>query len=249
MGESDEHIPAAEKLASDIESLQFFQTQEHPCSYIKEQSASTLFLNPKQKIDTALYSQLAEYGFRRSGTHIYKPMCAHCDACIPIRIPSDSFTASRQQKRTWRRNQDLAISIVKSIDTDEHYALYEAYINSRHQDGDMYPASQEQFRNFLTSEWQSTRYYEFREAGRLVAVSVVDVMDNGIAAVYSYYSPTLAKRSLGSFIVLFLIEQAKTVNLPAVYLGYWIKSCQKMSYKSSYRPLEIQNGAQWLRVL
>lgn len=249
MGESDENIPAVEKIASDMESLQFFQTHEHPCSYIKDQSASTLFLNPKQKIDTALYSQLSEYGFRRSGTHIYKPMCAHCDACIPIRIPASSFTASRQQKRTWRRNQDLSISTVKNIDTEEHYALYEAYINARHQDGDMYPASQEQFRSFLTSEWESTRYYEFRESGRLIAVSVADVMDNGIAAVYSYYCPILAKRSLGNFIVLFLIEQAKTVNLPAVYLGYWIKSCQKMSYKSSYRPLEIQNGSQWLRVL
>ncbi|MFT7491149.1 MAG: arginyl-tRNA--protein-N-Asp/Glu arginylyltransferase [Pseudohongiellaceae bacterium] len=249
MSELDEKITTVDKIASDIESLQFFQTQEHPCSYIKGQSASTLFLNPKQKIDTTLYSQLSEYGFRRSGTHIYKPMCKHCDACIPIRIPADAFIASRQQKRAWRRNQDLSISIVSCIDTDEHYALYEAYINARHQDGDMYPASQQQFRSFLTSEWKSTRYYEIRKDGRLIAASVADIMDNGIAAVYSYYCPTLAKRSLGSFIILFLIEQAKTLDLPAVYLGYWIKSCQKMSYKSSYRPLEIQNGSHWLRVL
>jgi arginine-tRNA-protein transferase len=249
MGELDEKMPTVEKIDSDIESLQFFQTQEHPCSYIKGQSASTLFLNPKQKIDTSLYSQLSEYGFRRSGTHIYKPMCPRCEACIPIRIPTESFIASKQQKRTWRRNQDLSISIVNTIDSDEHYALYENYINARHQDGDMYPASQEQFRSFLTSDWKSTRYYEVREQGNLIAVSVADIMDNGIAAVYSFYCPISAKRSLGNFLILFLIDQAKTLNLPAVYLGYWIKSCQKMNYKSSYRPLEIQNGAHWLRVL
>jgi arginine-tRNA-protein transferase len=249
MDELDEKNSQTDIIASDIESLQFFQTQEHPCSYIKGQSASTLFLNPKQKIDTTLYSQLSEYGFRRSGTHIYKPMCTHCDACIPIRIPADAFVASKQQKRAWRRNQDLSVAVVDTIDTDEHYGLYEAYINARHQDGDMYPASQQQFRSFLTNEWPSTRYYEIREEGRLIAASVTDIMDNGIAAVYSYYCPELAKRSLGSFIILFLIEEAKVLNLPAVYLGYWIKSCQKMSYKSSYRPLEIKNGAHWMRVL
>ncbi len=248
MGELDDSIIASEKNTSDIESLQFFQTQAHPCSYIDQQYASTLFLNPKQKIDTSLYSQLSEYGFRRSGTHIYKPMCANCDACIPIRIPVSLFKPSKQQKRTWRRNQDLSISIVKTIDTQEHYALYEDYINQRHSDGDMYPPSQEQFRSFLTSGWESVRYYEVRDSGKLIAVSVSDIMDNGIAAVYSYYSPNLAKRSLGNFLILFLIEQAKVYRLQAVYLGYWIKSCQKMNYKSAYRPLEIQNGSQWLLV-
>lgn len=249
MGELDDKASEAEIIVSDLESLQFMQTQEHPCSYLENQSASTLFVNPKQKINTTLYSQLSEYGFRRSGTHIYKPMCANCDACIPIRIPTEPFVASRQQKRTWRRNQDLSTSIIKTIDTNEHYALYENYINQRHQDGDMYPASQEQFRSFLTNEWESTHYYEVRDQGKLIAVSVADVMDNGIAAVYSFYCPSEAKRSLGSFLILFLIEQAKTYDLPAVYLGYWIKSCQKMNYKSLYRPLEIQNGAKWLRVL
>ena len=249
MGELDDTIIASEKNTDDLASLQFFQTQAHPCSYIEKQYATTLFLNPKQYIDTTLYSQLSEHGFRRSGVHIYKPMCANCNACVPIRIPVGLFNPNKQQQRTWRRNQDLSVAIVDSIDTDEHYALYEDYINKRHSDGDMFPPSREQFRSFLTSEWDSVRYYEVRDNGKLIAVSVSDIMDNGIAAVYSFYSSEHAKRSLGNFLILFLIEQAKIYTLPAVYLGYWIKSCQKMNYKSAYRPLEIQNGSQWLLVM
>jgi arginine-tRNA-protein transferase len=249
MSNLEEKISVVEETVAELESLQFFQTQPHKCSYLSDQTAATVFLNPKQNIDNALYSQLSEYGFRRSGRHIYKPLCADCNACVPMRIPVQLFVPNRQQKRTYKRNADLSVHIVDSIDTEEHYQLYERYINLRHADGDMYPPSQDQFRNFLTNEWKSTRYYEFRHEGRLVATSVADIMDNGISAVYTYYAPEEKKRSLGSFVILYLIEQAKKHHLPAVYLGYWIKSSPKMQYKSSYRPLEIQNGEQWLLVL
>ncbi len=249
MSNLDEKINTVEETISELESLQFFQTQPHKCSYLSEQSAATVFLNPKQTIDKALYSQLSEYGFRRSGKHIYKPLCQNCTACIPIRIPVELFKPNRQQKRAWKRNQDLSSHIVYSIDTDEHYALYERYINERHADGDMYPPSREQFESFLTNEWNSTRYYEFRNNGKLIALSVADMMDNGISAVYTYFDPDENKRSLGTYSILFLIEQAKQQQLPAVYLGYWIKSSPKMNYKSAYRPLEIQDGTKWLLVL
>ncbi len=247
MSNLDEKIDAIEEV-SDLESLQFFQTQPHDCSYLKDEIASTVFLSPKQSINRALYAQLSEYGFRRSGTHIYKPLCSECHACVPMRIPSALFKPSRSQKRTLKRNQDIEVSAIESINTDEHYALYERYINQRHHDGDMYPPSKEQFTNFLGTHWHSTRYYEFRIEGRLIAVSVADIMDNGISAVYTYYDPAQNKRSLGSFAILFLVEEAKKHQLDSVYLGYWIKNSSKMNYKSAYRPLEIQSGDRWVLV-
>lgn len=249
MGNFDDTIIANDKLISDLESLQFYQTQEHPCSYLYGEAARTVFLNPQQKIDNAVYSQLSEFGFRRSGQHIYKPMCHHCHACIPLRVPVESFTPSRKQKRTLKKNSDLSIKSVKTIDTDEHYTLYRRYIEQRHADGDMYPPTREQYTSFLTGEWGSVNFYEFKKDGRLLAVSVADVMDNGISAIYTYFDPYSTKRSLGRFVILSLLDIAKKKNLPAVYLGYWIKSSPKMHYKSEYRPLEILIDDRWLRVM
>ncbi|MGS2716660.1 arginyltransferase [Eionea flava] len=247
MTKREDTIEAIEEV-SDLESLQFFQTQPHSCSYLDDEMASTVFLNPKQHINRSLYSQLSEYGFRRSGTHIYKPLCEHCNACIPMRIPVALFKQSRSQKRIWKRNQDLSITQVDSIDTAEHYALYEKYISLRHKDGDMYPPSESQFQSFLGSPWPCVSYYEFRNKGALVATAVADIMDNGLSAVYTYYNPAEDKRSLGSFAILYLVEEAKQRQLPSVYLGYWIKNSNKMNYKSTYRPLEIQSGNRWVQV-
>lgn len=243
----DEKIDAIEEV-SDLESLQFFQTQPHSCSYLDNETASTVFLNPKQHIDRALYSQLSEYGFRRSGTHIYKPLCADCNACVPMRIPVDLFKPSRSQKRVWNRNSDITHKIIHTLDSDEQYALYDTYIRERHKDGDMYPPSKDQFHSFLGAQWHSTTYYEFRVDGRLIATSVADIMDNGISAVYTYYDPSEDKRSLGTYVILFLINEAKRLHVPSVYLGYWIKNSSKMNYKSAYRPLEIQSGDRWVLV-
>ncbi len=247
MSHLDEKIDLIEET-TELEELQFFQTQPHPCSYIDDEMASTVFLNPKQTINQALYSQLSDYGFRRSGTHIYKPLCENCDACIPMRIPADIFRPSRSQKRTWNRNQDLDVRKVYDIDNGEHYKLYERYINERHTDGDMYPASKRQFQNFLVIEWNCCVYYEFRFEGELIATSVADIMDNGISAVYTYYDPDKDKRSLGSYAILYLVEECKKHHLGSVYLGYWIKSSNKMNYKSSYRPLEILSANRWVQV-
>jgi len=249
MGNFDDNNIANDSLITDLESLQFYQTQAHPCSYLFDESAKTVFLNPQQKIDNAVYSQLSEFGFRRSGNHIYKPMCQKCHACIPLRVPVSVFEPTRQQKRTISRNKDLAIRAVKTIDTDEHYALYHRYIEERHADGDMYPPTQEQFTSFLAGDWSSVSYYEFRLDGRLLAVSVADILDNGVSAIYTYFDPHESKRSLGRFAILTLINIAKKKNLPAVYLGYWIKSSDKMRYKSEYRPLEILIDDRWLRVM
>lgn len=247
MSQLEKQIETIE-VVSELDALQFYQTQPHACSYLDKETASTVFLSPKQTVDKTLYAQLSEYGFRRSGAHIYKPLCADCNACVPMRIPTALFKPNRNQKRVWKRNQDIKVHQVKTIDTEEHYLLYERYINERHQDGDMYPASQQQFRNFLCSQWHSACYFECRVDNKLIATSVADVMDNGVSAVYTYFDPDEDKRSLGTYAILMLINKAKQYHLPSVYLGYWIKNSSKMNYKSVYRPLEIQQGDRWLLV-
>ncbi len=233
---------------SDLSTIRLFATHPHACSYLAGEEATTVFVDPAANIDIELYSQLSELGFRRSGKHIYQPRCEHCQACIPARIPVADFRPNRRQKRCFARNRDIHVQEVDSIASDEHYALYEAYISSRHADGDMYPPSKNQFDSFLTSEWGVTRFLEFRHNNKLISVAVTDKMNNGLSAVYTFYDPTEVRRSLGVYAVLHQIEKARSEGLPSVYLGYWIKQCHKMAYKTDYRPLELFVQNRWVRV-
>lgn len=219
----------------------------HPCGYLEDREATTVFVDPEVSVDLSLYSRLSELGFRRSGNYLYRPQCANCNACIPSRVPVEIFTPNRNQRRCWRRNGDLDVTHQDHIDTDEHYALYARYIEQRHSDGEMYPPSQEQFRSFLSNPWGSTRYLEFRDQGRLIAVAVTDVLSAGVSAIYTFYDPDEERRSLGSYSILYQIEWARRLGLPSVYLGYWIESCQKMAYKRHFQPLETLENHRWSR--
>ena len=233
---------------TDLSTLKLFATQPHPCSYIDGEQATTVFVDPEATIDINLYSQLSLLGFRRSGGHLYRPQCSNCQACMSCRIPVSLFKANRSQRRCWQKNQDIQVSAVERIDTFEHYHLYSRYIESRHQDGDMYPPSEEQYKAFLTSEWGSTRYLEFRLDGKLIGVSVCDYLEDGLSAVYTFYDADQNERSLGKFAILAQIHRAQEMGLGYVYLGYWIKQCEKMNYKTDYRPLELLVNRRWLRL-
>lgn len=228
--------------------LKFYATHPHACSYLQDQRATTLFLDPQQPIDVETYSHLSELGFRRSGDHLYRPHCQACSACIASRIPAADFTPSRQQKRIIKRNADLQVSAQSPRVTDEIYQLYARYIESRHADGDMYPPSREQFGSFLVRDWPFSLFYEFRLDGELLAVAVTDHMRNGLSAVYTFFHPDHPRRSLGRFAILWQIEEAQRTGVEAVYLGYWIKNCRKMSYKTEYRPLEMLVNERWVRI-
>ncbi|NIB41172.1 arginyltransferase [Pseudomaricurvus alkylphenolicus] len=233
---------------TDLGTIRLFATHPHACSYLPEEEATTVFVDPTYPVEKNLYSQLSESGFRRSGSHLYRPHCSHCKACVPARIPVSAFQMNRQQRRCWKRNQDLDIRQVEQIDTETHYQLYARYIELRHNDGDMYPPSPEQYRSFLTSEWGVTEYLEFWLEERLLGVAVCDRMTNGYSAVYTFFEPAEHRRSLGAFAILYQIELAKAAHLPSVYLGYWIKQCPKMSYKTNYRPLELYIDNRWVRI-
>jgi arginyl-tRNA--protein-N-Asp/Glu arginylyltransferase len=225
--------------------LRYFTTPEHECSYLENKLATTLFADPEAIIGTDLYTALSAVGFRRSGQHIYRPHCQNCSACIPIRVPASLFSRTRKQKRVWRKNHDLEVKVVPPTYQEEYFSLYEEYIAVRHSDGDMYPADPTQFRSFLIEGRAEAVFVEFRCSGKLIAISVVDILNDGISAIYTFFDPAESKRSPGTYAVLWIIEETLALGKPYIYLGYWIKDSQKMNYKTDYRPVEMYYQDQW----
>jgi arginine-tRNA-protein transferase len=231
-----------------LKDLRLFTTQPHNCSYLSGQQAQTLFIDPEFQVDKSTNSRLSELGFRRSGAHVYRPNCRHCQQCISCRVLVASFVPNRRFKRIIKRNEDLTVSEAQDIKDDEYYLLYKHYITVRHADGDMYPPSREQFASFLLRKCEGTHYYVMRRGERLMGVMVSDELDNGLSAVYTFYDPLEEARSLGTFGVLWQIEEARRLGLAHLYLGYWIRGSRKMNYKIDFRPLEMLVRQQWVRV-
>jgi arginine-tRNA-protein transferase len=228
--------------------LKFYVTPAHPCSYLDDRDAVTLFVDPAAQLDQQTYSALSASGFRRSGIHVYRPHCQGCAACIPLRIPVQDFQLTKSQRRIWRRNRDLRVSQVSPGFTRESYQLYHRYVSDRHADGDMYPPREDQFRSFLVECRSETVFYELRLSDRLIAVAVVDQLRDGLSSVYTYFDTEDSRRSPGVYAILWQIEQARQLGLHYLYLGYWIKQSRKMSYKISFRPIELYMKDHWVRL-
>lgn len=233
---------------SSLRTLIFYATPEHNCSYLPSQKATTMFVDPKAQVDQKLYSQLSRLGFRRSGSHYYRPHCNDCRACIPVRLPVEGFVPDRSQRRTLQRNADLKVQLIDAYFSEEHYQLYERYICGRHQDGDMYPPSKDQYRSFLIDGSEYTRFAEFRLDDRLIAIAVIDTLDDGLSAIYTFYDPDYANRSLGTYAILWQIEEVRRRGEEYLYLGYWIKQCHKMAYKTKFRPIEMMVNDRWVQI-
>lgn len=229
----------------DISRLRFYQTAPHACSYLPGQEAVTVFMDPEQSLTEPLYSRLITAGFRRSGMHLYRPGCSHCQACISCRVRVKEFEQNKRFKRVWRKNQDLVSRELTDLENPDFFALFCHYINGRHRDGDMYPPTQEQFQSFIQARSPSTRFYAFYAENALVAVCVLDQLDHALSAMYTFFDPALAHRSLGVYAILWQIEKTRRLNLPYLYLGYWIRNCTKMRYKTEYQPLELLIGNEW----
>lgn len=228
-----------------MKTLQLYLGQEHACSYLTGRRAGSILIDPQEDVTSNVYSQLIEQGFRRSAAHVYRPLCQACKACVSVRIPVQAFTATRAQKKIIRRNQDLSVRAVSSQFRSEHYALYQRYIEQRHADGDMYPPTIEQYTNFLNTDLDFARFYEFRLNEKLLAVAVTDVLACGLSAMYTFFEPDDTRRSLGRYAILWQIQESQRLDLPYLYLGYWIKDCKKMNYKTQYQPLEGFINAHW----
>ena len=232
---------------AEAEPIAFFATPPHACSYLEGREAVTVFAHPGASPDRVTFTALSRQGFRRSGPHVYRPHCPGCDACIPVRIPVREFRPRRSQRRAWRANGDVQVSALAPTLTSEQYALYARYVKTRHAGGGMDAPTPGQCRELLTSPWSETTFYEFRTAAGLLAVGVVDRLEDGLSAVYTFFDPDAAGRSPGVFVVLWEIEQARRLGLEWLYLGYWVRESPKMRYKAEYRPLELLREGVWTR--
>lgn len=225
--------------------LAFYITVPSACNYLPGRKAVTVFADPFAGMTKLLYSTLVEHGFRRSGDHVYVPYCPNCDACIPARIPVARFRPNRSQRRTWQRNVDITVHRVAATFHDEHYRLYQRYVAQRHPGGGMEHYGPEQYLSFFGCRWGETWLYEFRCGADLLAVASIDHLVNGLSAVYTFFDPAQSERGLGTYAVLWQIEEALRLNLPFVCLGYWIAESGKMNYKANFRPLEIYRNSRW----
>lgn len=225
--------------------LQLYITVESPCSYYDDRVSRNLVPDPDLPMNMPIYNQLIQHGFRRSGSYSYRPYCRHCQSCVASRIPVEAFRPNRSQRRCSNRNSDLTMSTSRARFTEEHFALYARYLDSRHEDSSMAGPSEDDFRDFLFCDWSDTRFIELRQDSRLVAVAVTDFVRDGLSAVYSYYDPDMPERSLGSYCILQQVAMARQLRLPYVYLGYWLEHHPRMHYKINFRPLELYIDDCW----
>lgn len=225
--------------------VQFYTTAEYPCSYLPDRSARSQVAAPTHLIDASLYGDLVQQGFRRSGLYTYRPHCDHCTACMPIRVEVERFQPNRSQRRIWARQEELSIRITGLRWDDEHFDLYQRYQLHRHPGAGMDDDMHSQYRQFLLTSRVDTRLAEFRNAaGDLMIVSVIDVLEDGLSAVYTFFDPD-APGSLGTWGILWQIEQCRQAGLPWLYLGYWIEESRKMAYKSAFRPYQLLSEGSW----
>jgi arginyl-tRNA--protein-N-Asp/Glu arginylyltransferase len=230
---------------SNLRTLVFFATPAHDCSYLPDRQATTMFVDPKTNVDKRLYSQLTALGFRRSGSHYYRPHCENCNACIPVRLKVKEFKPDRSQRRVLKKNNDLSCRMVRACYTARYYELYARYIEERHADGDMYPPSREQFTSFLVEGTTDSWFLEILDQEKLIGLAAIDKLDEGLSAIYTVFDPAYEHRSLGTFAVLWQVEEALRLDLPYLYLGYWVADCGKMNYKTRFRPIEALKDGHW----
>jgi arginine-tRNA-protein transferase len=228
-----------------LSALHFYMTAPYACSYLPGVLARSQVATPAFLINGPIYSQLVQHGFRRSGTHTYRPQCDDCQACVPLRVSARQFAPNRSQRRAWAQHQHLEASLHNLHDDPAYFDLYRRYQRMRHADGGMDSDDPDAYRDFLLQSHVDSLLVEFREEGALRMVSVIDLLSDGLSSVYTFYDPDVPRARFGVYNVLWQIELCRRLDLDFVYLGYWIKGSRKMSYKVGYQPAQGLIDGAW----
>ena len=228
-----------------LSALQFYLTAPYPCSYLPDIQARSQVVTPSFLITPQVYSELVRRGFRRSGTFTYRPCCDTCGACVPVRVVVKDYAPNRSQRRAAQQHCKLEVSLQPLQHSEEHFELYQRYQNARHSEDGMESDSPEQYRNFLLQSHVDSTLVEFRDKGVLRMVSLIDILDDGLSSVYTFYDPDVAQSSFGTYNVLWQIELCRRLELDYLYLGYWIRNSDKMAYKSNFKPLQGLEAGEW----
>ena len=224
---------------------QFFATSPVPCPYIEGLAERKLIVELSGNAAAAFYDDLSRAGFRRSHRYAYRPACRGCAACVPVRIAVDRFAHTRSTRRIRNANRDLCASLVEGRATQEQFRLFAAYQRARHGDGEMASMNYADYRGMIEDSPVRTRIAEFRGPEGLAAASLIDLLDDGVSAVYSFFDWRQGRRSLGSWCILWLVEECRRLGRPYVYLGYWIAESAKMAYKARFPALERLTPEGW----
>jgi arginine-tRNA-protein transferase len=225
--------------------IQFYTTAPYACSYLSGHVARSQVATPGHLIDAQIYSELVRNGFRRSGIFTYRPQCDSCRACVPVRVPVALAHTDRSQRRALKQHMHLVATEHPLQFSEEHFTLYQRYQSARHAGGGMDLDNREQYTNFLLQTHVDTHLVEFREDGILRMVCVIDRLTDGLSSVYTYFDPDVPRASYGTYGVLWQIEACRRLELPYLYLGYWIRDSDKMAYKSRFQPVEGRINGQW----
>lgn len=238
---------------------QFYLTAPSSCPYLPGKEERKVFTHIVGKRARDLNEILTQGGFRRSQTIAYRPACESCRACVSVRVVVDDFRPSGNMRRVLKTNRDLIGTLVPNRPSSDQYSLFRRYLDHRHTDGGMVDMTVLDYSMMVEDSHVETRMIEYRRRGpdsaingrgrgRLLAVSLTDVLSDGLSMVYSFFEPDAADRSLGTFMILDHIEQARRMGLPYLYLGYWVEGSRKMDYKARFRPQERLMPQGWARV-
>jgi arginine-tRNA-protein transferase len=247
---------------------QFYLTAPSPCPYLLGKEERKVFTHLVGERAGELNDLLTQGGFRRSQSIAYRPACDACRACISVRVVVDDFQSTRNMRRVLEKNTDVVAEMRRATPSSEQYSVFRAYLDSRHRDGGMADMTVLDYAMMVEDSHVTTKIVEYRQraqshspardrereragagrGGRLMAVSLTDVLGDGLSMVYSYFDPDEAWRSLGTFAILDHIERARQMRLPYLYLGYWVRGSKKMDYKARFLPQERLMPAGWLRV-
>jgi arginine-tRNA-protein transferase len=227
--------------------LRYYLSQPAPCPYLEGKEERKVFVHLPAHEAVMINDQLSHIGFRRSQNIAYRPACLNCNACQSIRIPVADYPYSRSDRRLLAKNADLSKSLVEAVATEEQFALLQTYLAARHPDGGMVDMRFSDMQAMVEDTLVRSHIIEYRKDERLVAAVLIDALGDGLSMVYSFYAPDLEARSLGHFMILDHINQAKIAGYSFVYLGYFVEGSPKMGYKARYRPHELLGQFGWVR--